>query len=249
MSIEFRLPDLGEGVHEGEIVRVLVAEGDQVKEDQPLLEVETDKASVEIPSPHTGVVSKIHVAERQTVNVGEVLVTFGDAAGPAPAGVEVKASAPPPPSRGRAGVGVERTESAPSSQLTVTKPGGAKTKPASPAVRKLARKLGVDLASIEGSGPGGRVTREDVERAASGAPARPPPPAPDPWGPTHREPLTRARRTIAEAMVRSKSTIPHSTDTDDADITDLDHLRREHRSADKPDRKLSVLPFVIRATV
>ena len=84
MSIEFRLPDLGEGVHEGEIVRVLVAEGDQVKEDQPLLEVETDKASVEIPSPHTGVVSKIHVAERQTVNVGEVLVTFGDAAGGTP---------------------------------------------------------------------------------------------------------------------------------------------------------------------
>ena len=72
---------------------------------------------------------------------------------------------------------------------------------------------------------------------------------PDQWGPTRREPLTRARRTIAEAMVRSKSAIPHATDTDDADITDLDHLRREHRSADKPDRKLTVLPFVIRATV
>ena len=125
-------------------------------------------------------------------------------------------------------------------------------------MRKLARQLGVDLASIEGSAPGGRVTREDVQRAASSAApgvrepspqaSRLKPQAPDTWGPTRRESLTRARRTIAEAMVRSKSAIPHATDTDDADITDLDHLRREHRGADKPDRKLTVLPFVIRAT-
>ena len=130
MSIEFRLPDLGEGVHEGEIVRVLVAEGDQVKEDQPLLEVETDKASVEIPSPHTGVVSKIHVAERQTVNVGEVLVTFGESAVGQKAALEVKGTPSPRPSRpqGRQGEVVVRSDRGHAATSTVAKPSPGNTR-------------------------------------------------------------------------------------------------------------------------
>jgi pyruvate dehydrogenase E2 component (dihydrolipoamide acetyltransferase) len=97
MATDFRLPDLGEGVHEGEIVRVLVAEGDRVREDQPLLEVETDKASVEIPSPFSGVVTKVHVAPKQVVNVGDVMVTF-DTASATPASVAAKSA----PARGHA---------------------------------------------------------------------------------------------------------------------------------------------------
>jgi len=229
MSSEFRLPDLGEGVMEGQILRVLVAEGDHVTEDQPLLEVETDKASVEIPSPHTGIVSGVHITEQQIVNVGDLMVTFDGPSEAKPLEVEVK----------------------PAVAATLGSR-GTRTKPASPAVRKLARELGVDLETVEGSGPGGRVTRTDLHRVsgAQGVSVKEPSATPDNdnWGPITREPLTRARKAIAEAMVRSVSTIPHATDTDDADVTDLDKLRRGYRDDDKPNRKLSILPFVIRAT-
>ncbi|MCZ6446179.1 MAG: dihydrolipoamide acetyltransferase family protein [Planctomycetota bacterium] len=245
MPTDFRLPDLGEGVHEGQIVRLLVAQGDHVKEDQPLLEVETDKASVEIPSPYTGVVAKVHVAEQQVVNVGDVMISFDSGATEtAPAGKPLAASRP--------------RATTPPRDVALSRPLSAKTKPASPAVRKLARQLGVDLAVIEGSGPASRVTREDVERAAASTPSPFPRervgvrveglPSSDRWGPTRREPVTRARRTIAEMMVRSKSAIPHVTDTDDADITDLDQLRHKYRDPDKTERKLTILPFAVKAT-
>ncbi len=250
MPTDFRLPDLGEGVHEGQIVRLLVAQGDHVKEDQPLLEVETDKASVEIPSPYTGVVTKVHVAEQQVVNVGDVMISFDSGATEtAPAGKPLAAS--------RLGA------TTPPRGVAVSRPPSAKTKPASPAVRKLARQLSVDLAVIEGSGPAGRVTRDDVERAAAPssplpvgegpglraaqAPGLKPQVFTDHWGPIRREPLSRARRTIAEMMARSKAAIPHVTDTDDADITDLDQLRHDYRSPNKPGRKLTILPFAIKA--
>ncbi len=183
MSSEFRLPDLGEGVMEGQILRVLVGEGDHVTEDQPLLEVETDKASVEIPSPHTGIVSGVHITEQQIVNVGDLMVTFDGPSEAKPLDVEVK----------------------PAVALSVASR-GTQTKPASPAVRKLARELGVDLETVEGSGPGGRVTRTDLHRVsgAQGASVKEPSATPDNdnWGPITREPMTRARKAIAEAMVR-----------------------------------------------
>ena len=239
MVREFRLPDLGEGVTEAQIVRVLVSEGDRITEDQPLLEVETDKASVEIPSPHTGVVTGVHVTEQQVVNVGDVLVTFADVEDRSST-VEVKPTAASPRRHSPSPATATRPASA-----AVT---GGRIKPASPAVRKLARKLGVDLQTVEGSGPGGRVTRDDVEKV-SGSPAGTAP-APgddlDTWGPIDRTPLTRARKAIAEAMTRSVRTIPHATDTDDADLTELDELRH---TASTGDRKISILPFVIRATV
>ncbi len=239
MPREFRLPDLGEGVTEGQIVRVLVSEGDQVTEDQPLLEVETDKASVEIPSPHTGVVTGVHVTEQQVVNVGDVMVTFDDAETGSSA-VEVKPADASARGRPSAAATPARPMSAPAA--------GGRTKPASPAVRKLARQLGVDLQTVEGSGPGGRVIRDDVEKAAGGPAHTAPAPGDDTdnWGPINREPITRARKAIAQAMARSVSTIPHATDTDDADVTELDELRR---AASTGDQKLSILPFVIRATV
>ena len=160
MSSEFRLPDLGEGVSEGQIIRVFVSEGDQVTEDQPLLEVETDKASVEIPSPHTGFVSGVHVTEQQIVNVGDLMVTFdGPNAESVPESLEVEVKpAAAAAGRDRAAAAAKNVASS-----------ATRTKPASPAVRKLARELGLDLQTVQGSGPGGRVTRADLETAASGA--------------------------------------------------------------------------------
>jgi len=249
MNREFRLPDLGEGVTEGQVVRVLVREGERVIEDQPLLEVETDKASVEIPSPHTGIVAGVHVTENQVVNVGDVLVTFDTDGNAEQVAVEVKPTATP---------ATESTPTVPAAAQP-SPPTAHGTKAASPAVRKLARTLGVDLQAINGSGPGGRVTREDVEKASGGPTASPTPTpaaAPPPvavddekWGPIVCVPLSRARKAIAQAMIRSVSTIPHATDTDDADVTDLDALRRKSQGDGSPERKLSILPFVIRATV
>src|SRR5260370_12636949 len=146
MPRQFTLPDLGEGLTEAEIVAVLVREGDIIREDAPLLEVETDKAQVEIPSPVAGRAEKIHVTRGQTVKVGAVLVTFADNGAPAPSG------APAP--------------AAPATPRETAAPGGAVA--ATPATRRLARELSMDLHAVRGSGPGGRILDADV-RAAAGA--------------------------------------------------------------------------------
>ncbi|MCH7812877.1 MAG: 2-oxo acid dehydrogenase subunit E2 [Planctomycetes bacterium] len=272
MPREFLLPDLGEGITEAQIVRLLVAEGETVAEDQPLMEVETDKAAVEIPSPYAGVAVKVHIEEGATVKVGDVMFTFADGDTPSrapgfspgtavPAAAEsgttssVSVAVPPPESPG------------PSRPRPTT--AGSKTVAASPAVRKLARKLGVDLAAVAGSGPNGRVLREDIEHAARGGPAqpaaapgpvaaRPPVARPaelpagkadrDAWGALSRVPLSQIHKTIAKQMARSVYTAPHVTHTDDADITELDTLRRGYVSpAGQPERRLTLMPFVIKA--
>ncbi len=267
MARQFTLPDLGEGVSEGQVLRLLVAEGDRVEEDQLLMEVETDKAAVEIPSPHTGTIARWHVSERQTVNVGDVLVTFGDvgsATGTDPA-------RPRSPSHAD-GAGTTRP-AAPVPSPAPARPGSRTRTPASPAVRTLARTRGVDIDAIAGSGPGGRVTRADVEQAASPdrGPVPGPAPAPvsaqgtagrlvepsgaegtDAHGPVRREPLSKMRRAIATTMSKAAATIPHVTDSDDADVTDLDRLRRGYNEsvpADDKTGRIGLLPFVIRAVV
>ncbi|OGK95466.1 MAG: hypothetical protein A2W08_10040 [Candidatus Rokubacteria bacterium RBG_16_73_20] len=237
MTRTFALPDLGEGLTEAEIVRVLVAQGDVVAEDAPLLEVETDKATVEIPSPMSGRVATIHVHPGDTVRVGAALVTFEDAGAPSTA---PRAGGAPPPRPAPPPAAV-RSAAAPA-------PPAAGPVPATPATRRLARELGVDLRAVRGSGPGGRVTDDDV-RASAGAPAAAPPrtlaapehpavarplatvgaaPAPLPrfeqWGPVERQPLSHLRRTIAERMTLAATLIPHVTHLDRADVTDLDAL-------------------------
>ena len=241
MPRQFVLPDLGEGLTEAEIVAVLVREGDVIQEDAPLLEVETDKAQVEIPSPMGGRVDRIHVEPGQTVKVGAVLVTFADAertkaAPPDPGSVATPPSAPTPPP-----------------VASAAPPARSEPVPATPATRKLARELGVDLRAVPPSGPGGRVTDDDVRaaaaRASTPAPAAPPPtpaaaatplapaalapPLPrfEQWGPVERVPLSHLRRTIAERMTLSASIIPHVTHFDRADITDLDALIRNNLEA------------------
>jgi pyruvate dehydrogenase E2 component (dihydrolipoamide acetyltransferase) len=232
MPRPFVLPDLGEGLTEAQIVKVLVREGEVIQEDAPLLEVETDKATVEIPSPMSGRVETVHVAPTQTVRVGQVLVTFADAAGS--------------PGKGNGGgrQTVPQTPAARSEPVTPSRTGPV---PATPATRRLARELGVDLHAVRASGPGGRVTDADV-RTAAGAPASAPaqartatapvPPTParplttpltepplprfEQWGEVERQPLSHLRRTIAERMTLSATVIPHVTHFDRADITDLD---------------------------
>ncbi len=237
MPRAFVLPDLGEGLTEAEIIKVLVQEGDVVQEDAPLLEVETDKAQVEIPSPWSGRVEKIHVRPGQTVKVGEALVTFADAG-------EEAGAAGGPPDRGTTRVR-EPAPPLPAEARPVVERAGPVA--ATPATRRLARELGVDLKTARGTGPGGRVTDEDV-RAAAGrpkptareAPARPaeakplapigvePPPLPkfEQYGPIERQPLSHLRRTIAERMTLSAALIPHVTHFDKADITELDAINR-----------------------
>jgi len=174
MTREFRLPDLGEGLTEAEIVKVLVHEGEDVREDAPLLEVETDKAQVEIPSPMSGRVEKIHVQAGQTVKVGQVLVSFGGAlvtpvGRTAPTDGRARSASPPPAARQtQPSVAAVRVTEARVTEGPV---------PATPATRRLARELGVDLRTVAGSGSAGRVTDDDVRAAASGAkrPAAVPP--------------------------------------------------------------------------
>jgi pyruvate dehydrogenase E2 component (dihydrolipoamide acetyltransferase) len=175
MPRDFVLPDLGEGLTEAEIVKVLVREGDVVAEDAPLLEVETDKATVEIPSPMGGRVEKIHVTPSQTVKVGQVLVTFADA-GAKPAGKQAadtlhpgRMLAPEPRTTGPDGRARQAPPAAPAEAPVARSRGPV---PATPSTRRLARELGVDLHTVRATGPGGRVTDEDVRAASSGgAPA------------------------------------------------------------------------------
>lgn len=256
MNVEFRLPALGENIEDGDIVNVLVHEGEQIAANHPVFELETDKAVVEIPCPHSGKIAKIHVGKGESVKVGQTLLTLEAEAAEeqtvAPARVETPAREP-----AEAPAGVETPMGEP------PVPPAAGPLPAGPAARRLARGLGVDLRQVAGSGRQGRITAEDVERAAAGRqadkPAVPPGPAAaavvppgepgeDGWGPVRRERISKIRRTIAEQMVRSAGTIPHVTNFDDADVTGLEHLRKGVPPGYLgEDLKLTMMPLVIKA--
>ena len=178
MAYEFKLPDLGEGLTEGEIGRWLVAEGDEIAEDDPLVEIATDKTTVEIPSPAGGTVAKIHVAEGEVVPVGTVLVTIGD--GPKD-----------PPSNSLLQAGRVR---------------------ATPLVRRLAGELGVDLATVTGTGPNGQIREDDVRTAA--APTR------ESGG--RREPIRGVRRAIVEHLTVAHREVPAVTFVEECDFTGVD---------------------------
>jgi pyruvate dehydrogenase E2 component (dihydrolipoamide acetyltransferase) len=268
---EFKLPDLGEGVHEGQIINVLVKEGDAVREYQPMLEIETDKAAVEIPAPKAGVVAKVHVQPGQTVKVGQVLVTIDESGGAAPRGDgrarAVAAEQPPAHAHDEAEVRAERAEAPagePARQQAVATAAPAGPVAAAPAVRKLARDLNVDINEVRGSGPDGRILREDIERYAAGArepeapeehapaPAAPVAPAELPdfsqYGPVRREAVPQIRKTIARQMTRAWQNIPRVTHCDTADITDLERNRQQYNRGLKEDQtRLSLTAIVVKA--
>jgi pyruvate dehydrogenase E2 component (dihydrolipoamide acetyltransferase) len=198
VAYEFKLPDLGEGLTEGEIARWLVAEGQQVAEDDPLVEIQTDKTTVEIPSPAAGTVSKILAGEGEVVPVGTVIVVIGDGAA---AERPVQNSGPVEGAR-------ENREVPP------TRPGGRVR--ATPLVRRVAQELGVDLASVSPSGPGARITEDDVRVAAGSEPAGAAPAADE-----RRVPLRGVRRLIAEHMTRANE-IPSVTWVEECDFTGID---------------------------
>ena len=198
MAYEFKLPDLGEGLTEGEVARWLVSEGQEVAEDDPLVEIQTDKATVDIPSPAAGKVARILVAEGQVVPVGTVLVVIGDS----------------PDEVAQSAHDVVRSEAAASPRAAQV--GGRSTKAqATPLVRRIAEELGVDLQSIEGTGPNGRVTEQDV-RSAAGAGA----PAPPAEG--RREPVRGIRRLIVEHMTLAHREVPPVTWVEECDFEAVD---------------------------
>lgn len=254
MAYEFKFPDIGEGLTEGEIVRWLVKEGDEVKEGQPLVEVETDKALAEIPSPATGVVLKILAKEKEIVKVGQVIVVIG----------EKGESLAPPPSKPRS-VGVvgeleEAPEEAPSVIVTAAPVKTVLVSEhalATPVVRALAKELGIDINKVKGSGPEGRVLEKDVQQFAESKekPAEPEKKIAkvkkyDLYGYVDRIPLRGVRRSIAKAMVKSKYTAPHVTAMDEADVTELSKIReKEKKTAEKKGVKLTILPFIIKAVI
>ena len=193
MAYEFKLPDLGEGVAEGEVARWLVETGQTIAEDDPLVEIQTDKATVEVPSPAAGVVSAILVQPGELVPVGTPLVVIGDGDVSPPA---VAAS--------------EARPTEPSDELAAS----SGRVQATPLVRKIAAELGVDLASVSGSGPGGRITEEDVRASPA-----------QPGERARRVPLRGIRRRIAEHLTESHKNVPAVTVVEECDLTDLGESR------------------------
>lgn len=247
---EFRFPDLGEGITEGEIRKWLVKEGDLVKQDQPIAEVETDKAVVEMPAPTSGRILKIHHPEGGIVKVGEVLVTIAgekeevaETAEEKKVSVSVVGELPEAPEVEKPGVVAEEL-----------KPEAAAPKViATPAVRKLAKDLGIDLNAVKGTGLDGRITEQDVLQFKSKPPEAPKAkiePKFDFYGYIERLPVRGVRRTTAKHMIESQTKAAHVTSMDIADVTDLVELREKGKMALK-DRgiNLTYMPFIIKAVV
>ena len=295
MAIEIKVPDLGDGIESGDVLSVLVREGDQITAEQGIVELETDKAVAEVPCPQAGRVVKIHVNNGETVSEGTTLITLEPAdvaaAQPPPAAAPEKpakaetaaepVAEPPPP--------VETLQPAPAAQPPAAPPPSpvavaaqpvapaadddGQLAAAGPSIRRLAREVGIDLSTVTGSGPAGRITRDDVmaavRSAAKGgattatpepaAAAAPPTeaeeavvpsgePGSDAWGDIITDRVTKIRATIAANMVQSKATAPHVTNFDDADITELEEIRQSSK-ADYVQMgiKLTTMPFLMKA--
>ena len=326
--MDIKLPELGEGIESGDVLSVLVKEGDTIEKDQGLIELETDKASMEIPSTHAGKVTKIHVKQGDTLSIGGVIVSLESAGAaesdaqvaPAPKKEEPKEKPafaaekkqPEAPSKQEVApaedeVAEQTTEPEPAPKKSPSKPavaaalsntappmteddaeideeieaevGGGSVVPAGPAMRRFAREVGVNLQNVSGSGPGGRITRSDILRVVRGSnggvastatatksPAKeskepaaaklkpptsphvPGTPGKDDWGSVRVERMPKIRVTIAKKMFESTSTIPSVTNFDDADVTELEHIRQSSKDDyASAGIKLTALPFVIKA--
>jgi pyruvate dehydrogenase E2 component (dihydrolipoamide acetyltransferase) len=260
--MDVKLPHLGEGADSGTVVNLFVKEGDQIAKDQPILELENEKAVATIPSTAAGTVVKIFVKTGDKISVGQKLVSLtGDGAGAAAAKPaaeapkpKAKAATPEPEPEPEPEVSAEAGESVEKSNAAVA---------ASPVIRKLARDLGIDLARVRGSARGGRVTMEDVRayiqrlqklaaqpKATGGAPAKPAAESIDfsKWGSVTKKPLSPLRQVIARRMTENWNAIPHVTQFDDADITNLLAVRKKYVEAyEKKGARLTVTTFILKA--
>ena len=270
MTFEFRLPDIGEGVAEGEVVKWFVSVGAAVREDEPLVSVLTDKANVEIPSPKSGRILSLHAQVGDKVKVGGLLVTIdteGEGTGrpaasmPEPAAKKTPTPVPSPATVAKA----EVVPPAPPSSSMVL---------ASPFVRRRATELGIDLSRVRGTGPGGRIQESDLDTAKAGVVEEPPPtvwpalsmpaeptpaapvapraalPSPSSEGVLERIPIRGIRRVIAEHMTESRHRAAHYTYVEEVDMTELVALRdRMAKHVEKQGVRLSYLPFVVKSVV
>jgi pyruvate dehydrogenase E2 component (dihydrolipoamide acetyltransferase) len=280
MASEIKLPELGENIEGGDVVDVKVAVGADVMLGQPLLEVEAEKSTVEVPSPGAGRIRQVLVKKGDKVKTGQPLFLFESSgssaaptnASPSPApATERKAALPAatpantvqPPSPAPAQAVVEtKPELVPSAKDGNSRTPTQTVVPAGPATRRLARELGIDLTQVRGKAPGGRVTQEDVKEfvrgLASGRLAGGPalsfdgPPLPDfsKWGTVERKPLDAVRRKTAEQMALSWRMVPHVTQNDRADITDLESFRKQQvaQGTDVSGAKLTVTAFALKAS-
>lgn len=312
MSIEVKLPNIGDGIESGDVLEVFVSVGDSVTKDQGLLEIETDKATVTVPSPQAGKITKILVSPGQSIAIGAVIVELeGSAAQAVPAAPKPEVTAKPaeptatkPASQPAAPTAVVSTPTAPSPTVVATPPAIAATAnigspaissaapatdpgdavAASPAVRRFAREVGVDLTGVVGTGEGGRITRDDVLRSVRESSSRantaivttstrpqttvvssvpapvaspvggnkalalPGSPANDDYGPVRVEKMSKIRKTIANQMHRSWTTVPRVTNFDDADVTDLEAFRTTSKDDYAAQGiKLTTMPFLMKA--
>ena len=288
MATDVTLPELGENIEAGDVATILVNPGDRVEKDAPLLELETDKAVVEVPSPDAGVVTAVLVKAGDTISVGDPIASLepDGAAAPAPAAHATAAAEPPQPSAApaapaqaggllaaasgvtgspSAGATPAPAEPAPQPAPAAATPAGEGTDapeavepiPATPAVRRLAREIGVDIRAVTGSGEGGRILLDDVKAtakrllqapaAAAAHPAAPPLPDFSQWGPVQEEAMNAVRRITASHLTAAWQTIPAVTQLDKADITDLEHLRKRYAPrAEAAGGKLTVTAILVK---
>lgn len=289
MIQEFRLPELGENIEGGDVVQVHVKKGDAVKKEQIVLEIETDKATIEVPSPFEGTVKDVHVKAGEMVQVGQLVLTVEAGAeavatpAPKPAS-STKAAVPAAEPEAPAAPEAQEAEPAPiaeekqpqaAEKITPTVSAAAPTPqfglaraaerarrlvPAAPSVRRFAREIGIDIQRVPGTGPGGRISIEDVKRYSRDLNARRTqsadlvigqvtPPLPDfsRWGEIEREKMSNVRRTTATSMAQAWAAIPHVTQHDKADITELEKLRKDFApQAEAFGTKLTVTAILIK---
>ena len=240
--IEFKLPDLGEGVHEGQILAVHVKEGQSIAEDAPLLEVETDKAAVEIPSPCTGTIRTVHVKVKQLVHVGDVMITFNTETNleePPKSTFKVRSS--PSVRKLARSLGIDI------SILTGSGAGGRITRQdvenahAVPTIEPTKEPIIVEANPIATTRIVTPQPTLKLETEIEGVQEQ------TEFGLVVRQPMSQARKAISKAMCHAWETIPHVTDCNDADITDIDKMRRAFKDPDQPNLKLTLLPFVLKA--
>ena len=285
MIREVRLPELGENIESGDVVKVHVQPGDAVEKDQVIMEIETDKATIEVPSPFAGRVKEVLVKEGDKAEIHQLLMTVETteaaetAAAPAPApaaeapatppAAQTPESAQPPQDMPQPAT----AEPAPTPVAEPTPPPAApageflppvskKLVPASPAVRRFAREIGIDISKVPGTGPGGRITIEDVKRYSRDLRRREaetkavpvgavfqPGPMPDftKWGAVRKEPMSSVRRATAQRMATAWNTIPHVTQFDKADITELEKLRKQFApKAEAMGAKLTITAILLK---
>lgn len=273
MAFEFKLPDIGEGIHEGEIVKWFIAEGDEIKEDDVLAEVQNDKAVVEIPSPVDGIIKTLHVEEGTVTTVGETIVTIDDGSEDSGDSEPAKEPEKAPENEGASTAQKEQRdvgEDAPESEEESKSSNSGERVIAMPSVRKFARDNDIDIHEVNGSGKNGRIVKEDVEAFMNGdqtssepaedkeaetaesqstesAPAQK---APEGDFPETREKMSGMRKAIAKAMVNSKQTSPHVTHLDEVEVQALwDHRKKFKSIAEEQGVKLTFLPYVVKALV